>query len=101
ADSGISADELRLMKDQMRTAVILGLEDSSNRAAALAHNEMVHGRQITVAETLEKIEAVSLDDVRRLAREFFKTENIALAAIGALDKLNLNRHRQSQNRKHR
>lgn len=90
---GISADELRLMKDQMRAAIILGLEDSSNRAAALANNEIVHGRQISIAETLEKLEAVSPDDVRLLAAEYFQTKNISIAAIGALPNLKINRNR--------
>lgn len=91
ASSGILAEELRLMKDQMRAAIILGLEDSANRAAALAHNEIVHGRQISVAETLSKLDAVTAEDVNSLGAEFFRPENAAIAAIGDLENLTLTR----------
>ena len=54
---------------------------------------MVHGRQISLEETIEKIEAVSLEEVRELAREFFQTEKIAFGALGNLNGLKIKRER--------
>ncbi len=54
---------------------------------------MVHGRQISLEETIEKIEAVSLEEVQNLAREFFRTENIAFGALGNLNGLKIKRER--------
>jgi predicted Zn-dependent peptidase len=86
---GVSEDELGLMKDQSRASILLGLEDSADRAGSLAHCEMVHGRQISVEETLAKLEAVTTGDVRELAREFFRTDRLALIALGDLGDLQL------------
>lgn len=80
--SGITQDELDLAKQQAVTSVLLSLEDSSSRAAALAQSEMVHGRQITIAETLAGIEAVTRNDCHDLARVFFQSDRIAFGAIG-------------------
>jgi predicted Zn-dependent peptidase len=91
--NGVTDGELRLMKDQTRASIILGLEDSAGRAATLAHSEMVHGRQIPLEETLAKLEAVTASDVQSLASEFFKTESIAFAALGDLDGLRMTRER--------
>jgi predicted Zn-dependent peptidase len=91
--NGITSDELKLMKDQARAAILLGLEDSAGRAGSLAHCEMTHGRQIAVEETLAKIDAVSTDDVAEIAREFFTTENAAFVALGELDGLSVDRDR--------
>lgn len=90
---GITPQELQLMKDQTRASILLGLEDSASRAATLAQSEMVHGRQIPVEETLARLDAVTIEDVRAIATEFFKTEKIAFAAIGALSGLKVDRER--------
>ena len=90
---GITVEELELLKEQTTASILLGLEDSSVRAGTLARLEMVHGRQISLEETLEKIEAVSLEEVQNLAREFFRTENIAFGALGNLNGLKIKRER--------
>lgn len=93
ARSGFSREELDLVKDQTRASILLGLEDSAGRAASLAQCEMVHGRQIPVEETLEKLASVSIDEVHDVAREFFCTENLAFVALGDLDGLHVTRER--------
>jgi predicted Zn-dependent peptidase len=93
ATDGVTPDELALAKEESRASVLLSLEDSASRAAALAQSEMLHGRQITLEESLANVEAVTLDSVRDLAREFFRTELIAFAALGNLNGLKVNRKR--------
>jgi predicted Zn-dependent peptidase len=90
---GITTEELELVKAQSVASILLGLEDSSVRAGTLARLEMVHGRQISIEETLEKIEAVRLEEVQELAQEFFQTEKIAFGALGNLNGLNIKRER--------
>ncbi|MCW5959507.1 MAG: insulinase family protein [Pyrinomonadaceae bacterium] len=91
--SGVSTDELSLVKEQTIASVLLSLESSASRVETLAHNEIVHGRQIPVEETIAKLEAVSTDDVTAVANEFFQTENISLAALGNLNGIKVDRDR--------
>jgi predicted Zn-dependent peptidase len=91
--NGVEVDELDLAKQQTRASILLGLEDSAGRAASLAHSEMLHGRQITIEETLRNIDSVTTDEVAALASEFFRTELIAFAAIGDLKGLDVDRDR--------
>jgi predicted Zn-dependent peptidase len=88
---GVSDEELGLMKEQSRASVLLALEDSAGRAGTLAQCEMVHGRQIPVEETLAKLDAVRRDDIQALAREFFRTDRLALVALGDLGDLRFTR----------
>jgi predicted Zn-dependent peptidase len=90
---GVSSDELALAKQASRSLILLSLEDSASRAAALAQSEMTHGRQIPVEETLAKIDAVTVEDCRAVANEFFKTENVAFAALGDLDGVDIQREK--------
>ena len=90
---GISKDELELVKAQSVASILLGLEDSASRAGTLARLEMVHGRQISIEETLQKIEAVREEEVQAIAQEFFRTEKVAFGALGNLNGLKVKRER--------
>ncbi len=90
-ESDVLEDELQLQKDQERAAILLALEDSASRAASLAQSEMIHGRQISVEETLANIGKVTAGDIREITAEFFTTENVAFAALGNLDGVDLKR----------
>ncbi len=94
---GVTTDEIQLVKDQTRASILLDLEDSASRAASLAQSEMLHGRQISVEESLTNLDAVTADQVKALADEFFQTDKIAFAAIGDLNDLNIGRERLSVN----
>ena len=89
---GVTVDELELARQQSIASILLSLEDSASRAATLAQSELVHGRQISVEETLEKINAVTCQDLAALAAEYFRTPDIAFAALGDLKKLALDRN---------
>ena len=87
--NGIGKEELELAKTQAISSIILGLEDSSNRAASLARLEMVHGRQISVDETISKISKTRPKDILSVARRYFRGDSVAIGAIGDLPKLRL------------
>ena len=91
AKNGVCERELELAKDQSAASILLSLEDSAARAGTLAQCEMIYGRQIPVEETLARIAAVSTEDVHAIAREFFKTEKVAFAAVGNLKELKIKR----------
>ena len=91
--NGVTKNELELAKEQARASLLMSLEDSASRAASLAQSEMLHGRQISLEESLENTNKVTLEDVRDLAREYFRTERVAFAALGNLKGLKVNRKR--------
>lgn len=92
-EESVSPDELKLVKDQSLSLLLLGLESSSARAGGLARQEIIHGRRITPAEVIEKIEVVTPDDMQRVARSFFKSESLSLGALGNLNGFNVDRSR--------
>ncbi|MFN0277274.1 MAG: M16 family metallopeptidase, partial [Pyrinomonadaceae bacterium] len=91
--NGVTEDELDLVKQQAVSSILLSLEDSAARAASLAQSEMTHGRQISLDESLTNLNAVTMSDVHRLAKEYFRTEKFAFAALGDLKGLDITRDR--------
>ncbi|MDQ3257367.1 MAG: insulinase family protein, partial [Acidobacteriota bacterium] len=89
----VGADELRLVKDQSIASILLGLESTSARAGTLARQEMTHGHRTPPDEIIRRIEAVTLEDIQRLACDYFNTDTLALGALGDLNGFNVNRAR--------
>ena len=56
---------------------------------------MIHGRQISVDESLSKFNAVTIEDVQSLATEHFRTKDMAFAALGDLEGLSIGGERLS------
>ncbi|MDQ1729561.1 MAG: hypothetical protein QOD33_1686 [Pyrinomonadaceae bacterium] len=92
-DETVPEDELKLAKDQALSSILLSLESSSARASALARQEIIHGRRISTKETIQKIEAANADDLQRVARQFFRSESLALGALGNLNGFRVDRTR--------
>ena len=89
----VGDDELRLVKDQAVSSILLGLESTSARAGTLARQEIVHGRRIPPEQVIARIEAVTPEDMLRVATEHFKTDRLALGALGNLNGFKVDRAR--------
>ena len=89
----IGEEELRLVKDQAISSILLSLESTSARAATLARQEITHGRRITPDEIIRRLEAVTPADLQRVARARFQTAAIAFGALGDLNGFKVDRGR--------
>jgi len=87
----VPAEELRRCKDQLKGSLMLSLESSTARMSNLARQEMYFERFYTMDELLQKIEAVTSEDIKQLANEFFHTDSIAVTVLGNLNGLKLTR----------
>jgi predicted Zn-dependent peptidase len=68
----IGADELQRAKAQMRAGTLMARESSASRAESLAQQLLVYGRPMPVPEILERLEAVTVEDVRAVAAELLR-----------------------------
>ena len=89
----VAEEELQLVKDQTISSILLGLESSSVRAGALARQEIVHGRRISPDEVISRLEGVTIDDLQRIAKQYFTSEGLALVALGDLNGFRVDRSR--------
>lgn len=88
ADDGITEQELARAQRSMRGALLLGLEDSSSRGARLGLSETLRGRVTPLPEHLERIDAVQLDQVARVAATVLSGPKVlSLVGPGDLDRL--------------
>lgn len=83
----VTAEELNRARAQLRAGTLMARESTSSRAESLAQQMLVHGRPIPVAEILQKLDAVTLDDIKRLAQEapLAQPTVVSLGPGGTLD----------------
>lgn len=81
ASEGFSDDEVARAKGQLRGNLVLGLEDTSSRMSRIGKGELSYARYLTVEETLERIDAVTADEVAELASVLL-ARPVATALVG-------------------
>jgi len=83
AEEGLGDAELARAKAQLRASIAMGRERSENRVEHLAGQLLVHGRPMSAAEILAKVEAVDNAAIRRVAQRLLASPP-TLAALGPL-----------------
>jgi predicted Zn-dependent peptidase len=84
ATHGITDEELGRGKGQLRGSLVLGLEDTGSRMGRLAKAELVYGELLSMDEILQRIDAVTLDEIRAVAGELLEAAP-TLAVVGPFD----------------
>ena len=86
ATDGITADEHTLARGYLEGSLLLGLEDAGSRMGRLGRSLLTRGSVEPVEEHLERLRAVSIDDVQRVLATVLSGPR-ALAAVGPFDEL--------------
>lgn len=75
-------EELERAKRQAKVALVFGQESASSRMFSLAHQALHWGGPLSLDTQLAEIEAVTPEDLRRVADAILKPETLGLAALG-------------------
>jgi predicted Zn-dependent peptidase len=89
----LTGEELHRAKEQVKGNILLGLESSGSRMSNLARQEMYFNHFFSVEEVLDRLDAVTAEQVQTMAQKLFISERIAVTLLGRLDGLKLHRSR--------
>jgi predicted Zn-dependent peptidase len=82
AEHGITEEELHRSIGQISGSTVLGMEDTGSLMNKIGKAELCYGTHLSVDEILAKIGAVTIDDVREIARDVLGAHRPSLAVIG-------------------
>jgi predicted Zn-dependent peptidase len=85
AEGALSDEEFERAKGHMKGSLVLSLEDPGGRMSRLGKSEISHGEILTVNQILQRIDAVTVDDARRVAKRVL-SQPLALAVLGPFSK---------------
>lgn len=94
AEKGLSDEELLRAKGQFSGSTVLSLEDTGALMNRIGKSELCWGEQMSVDTTLERITAVTPEEVRAVARDVLG-QRPSLAAIGPLNNKQADRLHES------
>ena len=85
ASGGLTPEEFERAKGHVKGSMVLSLEDPGGRMSRIGKSEIAHGEILTVNEALRRVEAVTLDEARRVAQRVL-SQPMTLTVVGPFAK---------------
>lgn len=87
-EEGITDAEMDRAKGSMRGGLALSLEDSNSRMVRLGRDELAGMPHLSTDERLEKLEAVTKEEVQKVAQEMYQGDRL-IGAVGPFEESDL------------
>ena len=81
-DEAVTEEELHRTKEQLKSSTILAMESTAARMTRIGRSIITGSELLTPEEISARIDAVTTEDVKRLANEHLNLNNMYLAAVG-------------------
>ncbi|RYG75666.1 insulinase family protein [bacterium] len=81
-EEGLTDLEIERTKLMIRGSLLMSLESTNSRMMRLGRQEMVYGRAIPPEEILARYDAVSSEQIMRIAQERLAEDSVNVTAIG-------------------
>ena len=81
-EKGLTDEEMKRSKDQLKGNLLLSQENSSNVMSQLGKTELAFGRPHTAAERVEKLLLVTREDIERVTARIFCPGTMVLTQVG-------------------
>ncbi len=84
-DGPVESSELKGAMEYTKGSLLLASESADNQMVRSAQNEIHFGDDIALQTIIEKIEAVTTDEILNLANELFNRNQMTLTLLGPVD----------------
>ncbi len=78
----VSDEELHRTKEQLKSSTILAMESTATRMTRIGRSLIMGAELLTPEEISARIDAVTAEDIKRLANEHLKLDDMYLSAVG-------------------
>ncbi len=85
-DEGITPAEETRVKNQIKGNLVLSLETSNSHMSRIARQEIYFGKYLSMDEVIRSVDAVTAQDIDRLAKQLFRTDALSLSILGPLSR---------------
>ncbi|MEJ7789329.1 MAG: pitrilysin family protein [Thermoleophilaceae bacterium] len=83
ASEGVTEAELERARENVKGRTTLAMESTFARMSRLGSSVLMDVPLLTLDEVLAKLDAVTMDEIRALAAEFYDPERMSAAGVGA------------------
>lgn len=83
----VSERELRIVKEQIKTDLIIGSESTYNRVSAIG-KAYIHGCDVTsIEDAIKKIDKVTVPDVMQFMKDCFRFDTLSMSLAGDISEI--------------
>lgn len=86
---GITKDELKNTKEQIKSNYLLSLESTSNRMSNIGRNMLLGIKILTQDEVVAKVDKITLEDIERVSNSVLNIDKLSISIVGNIKKVNL------------
>ena len=83
--NGITQDEMDKSFSQLKGSLYMGLETVNSRMNKLGRSLLIYDRVITPEENVDDLSKVTVEDVKALAGDMFRRENLQITVLGPVE----------------
>ncbi|CAE8598409.1 unnamed protein product [Polarella glacialis] len=83
----VTDEEVERGKRQLKTTLFGSLDSTTAIAEDIGRQLLVYGRRIPISELLLRLDAIDTSEVKRVARQHLLGKDIAVTALGPLDRM--------------
>ncbi|MBE6111582.1 MAG: insulinase family protein [Peptococcaceae bacterium] len=87
--NGITQEELDKSFSQLKGSLYMGLETVNSRMNKLGRSMLIYDRVITPEENVTDLSKVTVEDVKSLAEDMFRRENLQITVLGPVDEVKM------------
>ncbi|SHI06796.1 Predicted Zn-dependent peptidase [Sporobacter termitidis DSM 10068] len=84
-EAGVTQEELRRAREQVKANVLMGLESTATRMNRLGRNELYFGAVPEPDEIIARYDSVAADDIQKLAAQCLDLGKASFSAVGKVD----------------
>ncbi|KAJ2988425.1 hypothetical protein NUW54_g9120 [Trametes sanguinea] len=84
--SNVPSEELTRAKNQLKSSLMMALESRAVEVEDLGRQILVHGRKVPISEMCEKIDAVDVPTLRKVATRLFGPSSLTRATVVVMGK---------------
>ena len=81
-EDGPAKDEISRTREQAKTTLLMGLENTGTRMMTIGRSELIRGEVSKIEDVLAGYDSVTRDDILELARRIFDPAQASLAVVG-------------------
>lgn len=85
-NNGFEEQEIARSKEQIKSSIVLGLEDTDSRMFRLGKSLLARDEVLDLNEIIRRVEVVGSNDIMQLFNRIFDDERLMIAIIGNLAK---------------
>ncbi len=82
---GVTEAEVNRAQQLMKSNIYLGMESATNRMSRIGKSMLMYGKIVPVEKVVEKVLAVTPEEVNNLAQNILNHKSLSMAAIGSKD----------------